>query len=293
MTSKGKYQKLKDTAISLVPSGQYYVAKKKGKSEEELKWFKRLECSRAVILAEATAAALIGDYPVAVGNMASYLAVSLPVNVEKPDPYEYELEKNRLAGEKGTIGKIRRGWHEAKTRFRDALSDPEVVTYASLALAANNLASIGGEKMLYATVPEVDNITHFAGGFGYSKLADKFYERGNVAGYLKEKLENVADRINEKKSKLHSAAKYVVKKLSEHPDAALGVGTIAALGGANELFEKAGDAVSTSGGAAKAYFGETTYNSVKDWFVNMVGSLAYYYSQNKKNPKANNDKSSR
>ncbi len=223
--------------------------------------------------------------------MASYLAVSLPANVEKPDPYEYELEKNRLAGEKGTIGKIRRGWHEAKTRFGDALSDPEVVTYASLALAANNLASIGGEKMLYATVPEVDNITHFAGGFSYSKLADKLYERGNVANHLKEKLENVADGIDEKKSKLHSAAKYVVRKMSEHPKEVLGMGTIAAAGTANELFEKAGDAVSMSGGAAKAYFGETTYNSVKDWFVNMAGSVAHYYSKNKKNPKAD-DKNS-
>lgn len=283
MASKEKYQKLKDTALSLVPGGQYYVAKKKGKSEEELKWFKRLEYSRAVLLAEAAAAALIGDYPVAVGNAASYVAMSLPATIEKTDPYEYELEKNRLAGEKGTIGKIRRGWHETKTRFKDALSDPEVATYVSLVFAANNLASIGGDKMLYKTFEPIDNIPHFAGGFSYSKLADKFYERGNVAGYLKEKLEKVADKIDEKKGKLHSAAKYAVKKLSEHPKEVLGMGTIAAVGAANEIYEKAGDVLSTSA-TGKAFFGETDYNRVKDWFVNMGGSLAHYYRESKRKP---------
>ncbi len=120
----------------------------------------------------------------AVGNFASYLAVSLPVNVEKTDEGAYELEKEKLAAEKGSLGKIRRGWHEVKTRAKDAASDPEVATYVSLAFAANNLASIGGEKMLYKTFEPIDNVTHFAGGFSYSKLADKLYERGNVAGYL-------------------------------------------------------------------------------------------------------------
>lgn len=280
-----KYKKLGYAAISLLPGGQYYVAKKKGKSEEELKWYKRLEYSRALSLAEAAAAAIIGDYPAVVGNSFAYALASLPANSEKPDDAKYELEKERLAAEKGPIGKVRRGWHEAKTRFKDALSDPEVVTYASLALAANNLASIGGEKMLYKTWEPIDNLTHFAAGVSYSKVADKLYERGNVANYLKEKLEKVADKIDEKKSKLHSAAKHVVRKMSEHPKEVLGIGTIAAAGTANELFEKAGDAVSRSA-TAKAFFNETDYNSIKDWFVNMAGSLGYYYSKNKKSPKA-------
>ncbi len=59
------------------------------------------------------------------------------------------------------------------------------------------------------------------------------------------------------------------------------MGTVAAAGAANEIFEKAGDAVSRSA-TAKAFFNETNYNSVKDWFVNMAGSLGYYYSKNKK-----------
>ncbi len=45
-----RYKKIGNTALSLVPGGQHYVAKKKGKSEEELKWYKRLEYSRAAFL---------------------------------------------------------------------------------------------------------------------------------------------------------------------------------------------------------------------------------------------------
>ncbi len=272
---KEKYKKLGDAALSFLPGGQYYVAKKKGKSEEELKWFKRLEYSRAAILAETVAAALMGDYVQTALDLGSYVAVSLPANVEKAGKDEYELEKEKLASEKGSLGKIRRGLHEAKTRLRDAVSDPEVATYLAASYVPHNLAGLGGEKMLYATTPAIDNLTHFAGGFSYSKLADKFYERGGVADYVKEKLEKTADRIKNK------TAKRVLKKLSEHPKEVLGIATVGALGLGMEGFEKAGDTLAKSAGN-KAFFGETVYNKTKDIFMDLAGSLTYYYSKNKK-----------
>ena len=138
----------------------------------------------------------------------------------------------------------------------NGLLDKDVLIPTGLAIASHTIAGYptGGDwnNMLYSTIPPVDSITHFLGGYAVSQIIDKLYEP------LSRKYESV---------KKISKDKFVI-------------GTSLALGGLNEIGEK----IATSIPGMEIFY-EPVENSIKDLFVDAGGILTQrYVSRKRKNP---------
>ncbi len=138
----------------------------------------------------------------------------------------------------------------------NGLLDKEVLIPAGLAIASHAISGYptGGDwnNMLYSTIPPVDNITHFLGGYAVSQIIDKLYEP------LSRKYEGV-------------------KKISKNKAV---IGTSLVLGGLNEIGEKIVTAI-----PGMEIFYEPVENSIKDLLVDAAGILTQrYVSRKRKNP---------
>ncbi len=106
--------------------------------------------------------------------------------------------------------------------------------------------------MLYSTIPPIDNLTHFLGGYAVSQIAEKLYEP------LSKKYE----------------------RIKNIPKNSFVIGTSLVLGGLNEIVEK----IATSIPGMEIFY-EPALNSVKDMFVDAGGILTQrYVSRKRKNP---------
>lgn len=135
----------------------------------------------------------------------------------------------------------------------NGLFDKDVLIPAGLAIASHTVAGYPPDgdwnSMLYSTIPPIDNLTHFLGGYAVSQVMDKLYEP------LSRKYENV-------------------RKVSKDK---LVIGSALALGGLNEVGEK----IVTSFPGMEIFY-EPLGNSIKDMFVDAAGILTQRYASYKK-----------
>jgi hypothetical protein len=247
--------------LSYLPGGQYLVAQRTGRSEEEIKWFKRLEILRAAFLGLASAGAAVGD-PLSIAiNATAYLFTSIPANVSPP-----KSQKTDTSFEPG------RG-------LCAVFSSPKLATYFAAGFLANNIAAFGGPNMMYAEsspFTNVDTITHFMGGVSFGKMLDTSYRESGVAG----KLRKACESLSEKLSGDSAAGKGLKKMLNwagSHAAQLLTVGSFAAIGPMWEATEYFGAQLFRSSSTAVAALRETSFNWIKDMIMNALGAAASYH----------------
>jgi len=137
---------------------------------------------------------------------------------------------------------------------KNGLLSAGVIIPSVLAIVSHSIAAYSfngdGTGRLYNTAPYVDIITHFLGAYAISKIAEKLYKP--------------------------LSKKYrIINRMSEDKFA---IGTTLALGSLNEIGERI---ISTLPGMH--VIGETLENSIRDMFVDAIGTLAQRYIRHKKN----------
>lgn len=146
--------------------------------------------------------------------------------------------------------KIKEGYKWLK---ENRLLENNVTIPAALAVASNAIAMIpfNGDwsNSIYAVYPEVDNLTHFLGGYGVSQILERLYNP------LSEKHENI-------------------RKI---PKERFIIGGSMLLGGFTESYEK----IATTFSNLQMFY-EPVENSIKDLFVDAAGILSQRYASRKK-----------
>lgn len=248
-------------ALSVLPAGQYLLAKEKGRSDEDLKWFKRLEPFRAAFLVLAAAGAAIGD-PLSIGiNLIAYALSSLPANIDPPN----------IEGSQADALDFNRG-------VRAVLSSPRVMTYVALEFLANNIAAFGGPSMMYAetsSYTNVDYLTHFLGGVAVGKILDLFYDASGAARLFAARVREKIRRMGDD-SILAKPVKELLKEVSVHPRFTLVLASFAAIGPFWEGLEWSGSYLFRSSSTAVAALKESVGNWTRDMVMNALGGIASY-----------------
>ncbi|MFH1433153.1 MAG: hypothetical protein ABIG84_08120 [archaeon] len=127
---------------------------------------------------------------------------------------------------------------------KNGLLDTDVIIPASLATASHLIAlhPLNGDvnSNLYAILPEIDNLTHFLGGYAVSSIAGKLYNP-------------ISARF---------------KGIKKIPVGSFAIGATIFFGGLNEIGEK----ILSATPGYEIYY-EPISNSIKDMIVNIIGAL--------------------